>query len=160
MEEKIDGTQIDQGEQAAGVDTQTNVGPESINSGFTLGARAEQDMTISSSLVFGAAAGRDMSAANGLTFSAAVGRDLALTDGASFVTVVGNGVNITDGASVITLCRQVTAQNGAFGIVVAREAHVAEGSKVMVNMSMKQAVALGVAFGSACALLSRLLWRK
>lgn len=140
----------------------SNVSAEQINfnSGFTFGAAANQDMTMNQSMAVGVAAGRDMTAADSLLLSNAVGRDLSLKDSGAGVLTAGGSVNIEEGGAVVALAGRVTALKSNMGLVIGNYITMDEGSSVKVNMTMKQAVVFGAAFGAVFAVLNRLFRRK
>jgi hypothetical protein len=129
-----------------------------FKSGFAAGIAANRDARVSGASALGIAAGRDMELSEGGAFSIAVGHDLKLTYGGAFIMPVGNSTEIHNGGAILTMGNQVSARNSFFGVLLAQQTTLEEGSKVLLDT--KQAIAFGAALGAVLAVLSWLLRRK
>ncbi|NLH00142.1 MAG: hypothetical protein GX491_22520 [Chloroflexi bacterium] len=130
-----------------------NFGP-----GLVIGVEAKGDVHIENAGAIGVAAGQDANLTNGGAFAMAAGRDLNVTNGGSTVLTAGRNAEIKYGGAMAVTAGQVSAQNSIFGIVIAQETHLSEGSRVLLDT--KQAAVFGAALGAALAVVGWLLRRK
>lgn len=130
----------------------------SFGPGLVIGVEAKGDAHIENSGAIGVAAGQDVGLTNGGAFAIAAGRDLGLTNGGATVLTAGRNAEIHNGGAMTLTAQQVNAQNSFFGMVIAQETHLGEGSKVLLDT--KQAAVFGAALGAALAVFSWLLRRR
>jgi hypothetical protein len=149
-----------EGDVEEGEELTTEIVEESVvfKSGFAAGVAANRDAEIHQAGAFGIAAGRDMELSYGGGLSIAVGHDLKLTNGGALVMPVGNTAEITNGGALAMIGTKVQARNSFFGIVLAQQTTLEEGSQVLLNT--QQALAFGAAFGLVMAAFGWLIRKK
>lgn len=158
MEEKLDSAGEDQSGTGPGSPESPAGGPVVYRSGFSLGVATGGDITLDRVDSLGVAAGRDATFRDGVALSVKARRDLDLTDSAAGLLAVQGSAEVTGSLTLALGAGQVAARGGTIGVLLARQAHLAEGTRVLLNT--RQALAFGAAFGAVFALLGWLLSRK
>lgn len=126
-------------------------------SGFSMGIATGGDVTLDRVASLGVAAGGDVSFRDGVALNVKARRDLDFTDSAAGLLAVQGRAEVTGSAALVMAANEVAARGGLIGVLVSRQAHLAEGTRVLLNT--RQALALGAAFGAVFALLGWLLRR-
>ncbi len=119
---------------------------------------AKENAEIEGSAASIIAAGRDMTLTDSLGQVIASGRDLHMENSAALLVKPGKDARIEYSGSLVFLGQQTSVKNSRIGVALAREIHLAEGSRVL--LSTPQALAFGAAFGAVCAVLGWLLRRR
>ena len=126
-------------------------------SGFSLGVATGGDITMDRVASLGVAAGRDATFRDGIALNVKVRRDLDITDSAAGLLAVQGSAEVTGSAALVLKAGQVAARGGLIGVLVSRQAHLSEGTRVLLDI--RQALGFGAAFGAVFALLGWLLRR-
>lgn len=143
--------------------------------GFSVSISAGQDMTMAQAGAATISVGRDLDLSYGGALGIAVGNrldavnsgatimpvggDLDMTNGGAMILPVGGNATIVNGgALVMPVGGTVTAEKSKFGVVLAPEVVLGEGSQVLLNT--QQALAFGAAFGFVFGLVSWLLRKR
>ncbi len=127
--------------------------------GLVLSASAEENMTLDRGGAGLARAGEDMTVTNAGAGALVAGGDMVIQNGGGQVLVAGGDVELTNGgAQYLIVGDNLTASKSFFGIAIADEMTLNEGSKVLLDTP--RAIAFGAAFGAVFALLSILFGKR
>ena len=126
--------------------------------GFTLSVNAQENLSMSKAGAFIVRAGKDLDLTNGGAFTIVSGGNFKLVNGGAQTMVVGGNMEITNGGATLVIPGGNLTVNKSFvGIALAKEAHVNEGGRVILDTP--RALAFGAAFGAVYALVRWLLKR-
>jgi hypothetical protein len=121
-------------------------------------ARAEKDLKLTNGGAGAIVAGKDLKVENGGAITIVSGGDFELENGGAQIMIVGGNMNITTGGTAIAIPGgNMTVNKGFVGVVLAKEAHLNEGSQLLLDTP--RALVFGAAFGAVFALVRWLLKR-
>ena len=129
-----------------------------INDSAVGAVNAQGNVDIDDSFVGAVAAGQNVTLSNGGAFAIAAGSNIELSNGGAFTLHAGKDMRIENGGGNLLACQQAFVENSSIGVLLANEAKLGEGVKVM--MTSAQAIAFGAAFGAAAAVFGYLLRRR
>jgi hypothetical protein len=147
---------------------------ELFESGFALSVETQENLSISKAGAFSVRAGNDIELTNGGAGAIVAGKDLKVRNGGAFtivsggnfelenggaqMMVVGGNMEITNGGATLVIPGgDLTVNKGFVGVVLAKETHLNEGSKLLLDTP--RALVFGAAFGAVFALVRWLLKR-
>ncbi len=155
MEKPLSGDLENRNETQAAALEKPNAGQVIYRSGFSFGVATGGDVTLDRVASLGVAAGGDVRFRDGVALNIKARRDLELTDSAAGLLAVQGNAEVTGSAALVMAANEVAARGGLVGVLVSRQAHLGEGTRVL--LSIRQALAFGAAFGAVFALLRWLL---
>jgi hypothetical protein len=137
------------------VETQENL---SMSKAGAFLVRAEKDLELTNGGAGAIVAGKDLKVRNGGAFTIVSGGNFELENGGAQIMVVGGNMDITTGGTTIAIPGgNLTVNKGFVGVVLAKEAHLNEGSQLLLDTP--RALVFGAAFGAVYALVRWLLKR-
>ncbi len=130
----------------------------SITKSGALSIQVGKDLTMADAGALAIPVGGDLEMTNGGALVMPVGGSAEINSAVAGIMPVGGNAELTDSIGVLSMSNEVTAKDSFLGVVISRQANIAEGSRVLLNT--KQAAVFGAAAGAVFALLSWLLRKK